>query len=101
MCEHARTPGGTGHQSSPAEHEARAYLGGALSDTFDQYTIREFLAQATNSENEKSPGYFLIKKLHCTRMEPLHLDKDLLEQFSHRSGLANGRGLGGGVTKGG
>lgn len=85
-----------GDQSSPAEHEVRAYSGGALSDRFDQYTIREFLAQATNSENEKSPGYFLIKKLHCTRIDPLHLDKDLLEQFSHRSGLANGRGLGGG-----
>lgn len=96
VCKHTWDHGGTGHQPSPAEHEPRACLGGALSVRFDQYTIREFLAQATNSENENSPGYFLIKMLHCTTIEPLYLDKDLLEQFSHRSGLTSGRGLGGG-----
>lgn len=95
VYEHTCDHGGTGHQYSPDEHEPRAYLGSALSVRFDQYTIREFLAQATTSENENSPGYFLIKMLHCTKLEPLHLDKDLLEEFSHRSGLANGRGLGG------
>lgn len=98
---HACAHGGTGRQSSPAEREARAYLGGALSDRFDQYSIREFLAQATNSEHEKSPGYFLMKKLQCTRIEPLHLDKDSLEQFSHGSALANGRELGGGSQRAG
>jgi len=37
-------------------------------------------------------GIFLIEKLHCTWIEPLLLDEDLLIQFCSRSVWADGRG---------